>query len=88
MMDDTTIRLDRFLKLIGAARTGGAAKWLVLDGKVAVNGVVEERRSRKLRLGDTVTCAADGDADAGRWIVSEATLSDDPEPGADEEGRA
>lgn len=52
--DDTTIRLDQFLKLSGAAGTGGQAKVLIQAGQVTVNGEVETRRRRKLRPGDRV----------------------------------
>ncbi|MBD2203645.1 RNA-binding S4 domain-containing protein [Calothrix sp. FACHB-1219] len=49
------IKLDQFLKLVGIAPTGGQAKWLILDGAVKVNGVLETRRGRKLVSGDRVT---------------------------------
>jgi ribosome-associated protein len=52
--DDPTIRLDQFLKLRGAADSGGHAKVLVQGGKVKVNGEVDLRRGRKLRAGDVV----------------------------------
>ncbi|QDU42203.1 RNA-binding S4 domain-containing protein [Symmachiella dynata] len=52
--DDNTIRLDQFLKLSGAAGTGGQAKVLIQAGQVTVNGEVETRRRRKLRPGDRV----------------------------------
>jgi len=52
--DDNTIRLDQFLKLSGAAGTGGQAKVLIQAGQVTVNGKVETRRRRKLRPGDRV----------------------------------
>lgn len=48
------IKLDSFLKLVNAAASGGEAKILVTDGKVAVNGAIELRRGRKLRQGDSV----------------------------------
>ena len=46
--------MGQFVKLAGWAVTGGEAKQLVLAGLVRVNGVVEERRGRKLAAGDTV----------------------------------
>ncbi|TWU12383.1 ribosome-associated protein [Symmachiella macrocystis] len=52
--DDNTIRLDQFLKLSGAAGTGGQAKVLIQAGQITVNGEVETRRRRKLRPGDRV----------------------------------
>ena len=49
-----TISLDQFLKLVGAAGTGGQAKMLIRSGAVQVNGQVEIRRGRKLKPGDVV----------------------------------
>ena len=49
------IKLDQFLKLVGIAPTGGQAKWIIRDGAVKVNGVVETRRGRQLASGDRVT---------------------------------
>lgn len=54
------IQLQQFLKLSGAARTGGEAKLLVMQGKVKVNGRQELRRSRKLYPGDEVEVAGRG----------------------------
>ncbi len=51
---DPFIKLDQFLKLAGVVSTGGQAKQLILAGQVRVNGEVETRRGRKLRLGDEV----------------------------------
>ena len=51
----STIKLDQFLKWIGAAQTGGEAKFLIQDGEVKVNDKVETRRGRKLVEGDRVT---------------------------------
>ena len=48
------IRLDQFLKLHGAAQTGGHAKRLIQNGEVRVNGQVELRRGRQLQPGDIV----------------------------------
>lgn len=49
------IRLDSFIKLQGAAATGGHAKMMITGGEVVVNGDIETRRGRKLREGDNVT---------------------------------
>jgi ribosome-associated protein len=54
---DNTIKLDQFLKLIGIAPTGGQAKLIIQEGEVLVNGVLETRRGRKLKSGDSVTVA-------------------------------
>jgi ribosome-associated protein len=49
------LRLDHFLKLTGAAGSGGQAKQLIQNGEVRLNGEVETRRRKKLSLGDQVT---------------------------------
>ena len=54
------IRLGQLLKLAGIAESGAAAKALLAEGRVTVNGEPEERRGRQLRRGDEVV--ADGDA--------------------------
>jgi len=48
------IKLDSFLKMVGAVGTGGEAKIAITQGNVRVNGEVELRRGRKLYPGDTV----------------------------------
>lgn len=49
---DGEIRLDRFLKWSKFVSTGGHSKYLIHNNMVAVNGVLENRRTRKLRQGD------------------------------------
>lgn len=51
-----TIHLDDFLKREGLVGTGGEAKVRIQSGEVLVNGVVETRRRKQLRLGDVVEC--------------------------------
>ncbi len=51
------IRLDSFLKLTGLVDTGGQAKYLIQEGKVQVNGETCTMRGKKLRPGDTASCA-------------------------------
>ncbi len=51
---EPTIHLDQFLKTCGVA-TGGQAKVMIQGGEVLVNGEVETRRRRQLRVGDEVT---------------------------------
>ena len=57
-MDDVAVSgplpLGAFLKLAGAAGTGGHAKIIVQSGDVTVNGEVETRRGRTLRPDDVV----------------------------------
>jgi ribosome-associated protein len=49
------IALAALLKASGIAASGGAAKALLAEGQVRVNGEAESRRGRKLRAGDEVT---------------------------------
>ena len=49
-----TIRLEHFLKFPGLTETGGQAKFRIQGGEVKVNGTLETRRGRQLRLGDEV----------------------------------
>jgi ribosome-associated protein len=53
--DNNTIKLDQFLKWVGAVQTGGEAKLLIQAGKVKVNDEIETRRGRKLVEGDRVS---------------------------------
>lgn len=48
------LALGSFLKLAGAAGTGGHAKLLIQGGDVTVNGVFEARRGRVVQPGDVV----------------------------------
>ena len=48
------IKLDAFLKFANDVPSGGAAKDIVLDGKVKVNGEVCLQRGKKLVPGDRV----------------------------------
>ena len=51
-IDTEFIRLDNLLKYAGAVDTGGAAKFLIQDGQVLVNGEVCTMRGKKMRNGD------------------------------------
>ena len=48
------IKLQDLLKFAGAVETGGDAKLIVQEGRIAVNGEVCTMRGRKLRPGDRV----------------------------------
>ena len=52
-----TIRLSQLLKLANVVQDGAEAKFLISSSEVMVNGVVETRRGRKLKHGDTVQFA-------------------------------
>lgn len=49
-----TIRLGQFLKLANLADSGAAARELLLEGQVQVDGEVETRRGRQLHGGEIV----------------------------------
>ncbi|HEY4533957.1 MAG TPA: RNA-binding S4 domain-containing protein [Fusobacterium sp.] len=51
------ITLNQLLKLAGASSNGAEAKYMILDGKVKVNGEIEIRRGKKIRVGDYVEVA-------------------------------
>ncbi|EFS22040.1 S4 domain protein [Fusobacterium gonidiaformans 3-1-5R] len=48
------ITLNQLLKLVGISFNGAEAKYMILDGKIKVNGEVEIRRGKKIRSGDIV----------------------------------
>jgi ribosome-associated protein len=64
---DESIRLGQFLKLANLVDSGAEAKPVIADGLVKVNGEVDTRRGRQLRVGDVVELqgqaarVADGD---------------------------
>ena len=62
MVRETPIELCQFIKFAGLAESGGAAKQLVAEGSVLLNGTVETRKRKQLAAGDKVTVA-------GRTIV-------------------
>ena len=49
------IELNQLLKLEGVVDSGGAGKQLVASGAVRVDGVVELRKTCKIRSGQRVT---------------------------------
>lgn len=63
-MSDATIRfelrgeyitLDALLKATGLATSGGAAKLMVANGEVRVDGLDESRKTAKIRAGQLVS---------------------------------
>ena len=52
---DEFIKLGQAMKLAGFVESGVEAKIVIQDGLVKVNGVVDDRRGRKLYSGDIVT---------------------------------
>ncbi|MCS4490394.1 RNA-binding S4 domain-containing protein [Corynebacterium sp. ES2794-CONJ1] len=48
------IKLGQFIKLANLVDTGGAAKQVIADGLVTVDGTVDTRRGKTLRGGEIV----------------------------------
>ncbi len=53
-LDRDHIELNQLLKLAGVCDSGGAGKHLVASGAVRVDGVVELRKTCKIRNGQVV----------------------------------
>lgn len=53
-LDRDFVELNQLLKLVGLCDSGGAGKQLVASGVVRVDGVVELRKTAKLRAGQRV----------------------------------
>jgi ribosome-associated protein len=49
------VELNQLLKLTGVCDSGGAGKILVASGAVSVDGVVELRKTCKIRAGQVVS---------------------------------
>lgn len=49
------IELCQLLKFAGLADNGGAAKAIISEGRVSLNGVVETQKRKKIMGGDKVT---------------------------------
>jgi ribosome-associated protein len=49
------VELNQLLKLAGIAASGGEGKHLVAEGLVTVDGVVELRKTCKIRAGQVVS---------------------------------
>lgn len=53
---DDHVRLCDLLKLSGIAESGGRGKQLVAAGAVTVDGLLESRKTAKIRAGQQVEC--------------------------------
>jgi len=53
-LDRDHVELNQLLKLAGVCDSGGAGKALVASGVVRVDGVVETRKTCKIRTGQRV----------------------------------
>lgn len=49
------IELCQLVKFAGLAGNGGAAKALIVEGQVLLNGAVETQKGKKVKAGDRVT---------------------------------
>ena len=56
-ISDEIIRLGQFLKLANLVEAGSEARPAITAGEVKVNGEIELRRGRQLRVGDVVEYA-------------------------------
>ena len=54
-LDRDHVELNQLLKLVGLCDSGGAGKAIVASGAVSVDGVVELRKTCKIRVGQIVT---------------------------------
>jgi ribosome-associated protein len=59
-IDTEYITLGQFLKLADVIQSGGMAKWFLSEYEVYVNGEQDQRRGRKLRVGDRVEIKENG----------------------------
>lgn len=55
VLDHDYVELNQLLKLVGLCDSGGAGKALVASGVVSVDGVVELRKTCKIRAGQRVS---------------------------------
>lgn len=53
-IDTEMITLGQFLKLSDVIQSGGMAKWFLSEHEVLVNNEPDNRRGRKLYVGDVV----------------------------------
>lgn len=50
-----TIKLDQFLKWTGTVQTGGEGKFMISEGLIMVNDVVQGKRGKLIKSGDRVS---------------------------------
>ena len=53
-INEDFIQLDKLLKVLRIAQSGGEAHAMVDDGIVKLNGKIETRRRAKIKIGDVV----------------------------------
>ncbi|MGE7923760.1 S4 domain-containing protein YaaA [Viridibacillus arvi] len=59
-IDTEFVTLGQLLKITDAISSGGMAKWFLQENDVYVNGEVDNRRGRKLYVGDIVNIPGTG----------------------------
>ena len=57
LLTNDYIELCNLLKLVGLADSGGRGKAMVAEGLVNVDGIIESRKTAKIRTGQVVECA-------------------------------
>ena len=57
-LDGDFIELCNLLKVVGLADSGGHGKAMVAQGKVVVDGLLESRKTAKIRAGQEVCCGS------------------------------
>lgn len=57
-LEDEYVEVNQLLKLVGVCESGGAGKALVAQGLVKVDGVLETRKTAKIRAGQVVSCGS------------------------------
>ncbi len=50
------IELNKLLKILNLAESGGEANFRITEGEIIVNKQVELQKRKKLRVGDIVEC--------------------------------
>ena len=55
------ITLGQFLKLADVIQSGGMAKWFLSENDIFINGEQDQRRGRKLRVGDKIHIPGHGE---------------------------
>ncbi len=63
-LDGEYVELNQLLKMVGLCDSGGAGKALVTEGVVSVDGLLELRKTAKIRAGAVVTL---GDVQSVWW---------------------
>jgi len=54
IINQESVELFKILKFEGLASSGGEAKFVISEGLVCVNGIIETQKRKKIVSGDTV----------------------------------